>query len=178
MSDHGEGASELAALCHRASSGKLELRDFKRGPKVPTTVAEWDVTPGLHEWIGQQITEVERALRYVDKEHDRTWATRWDARTDSFQIVDASGLLVAENVQPGAAGLMALVDPASVRRRCTADRAILAAHPYTSTVVNPSYGAYTAGFGCETCHDWDGVPEGRGNCATILALAEGYGLDD
>ncbi|MFJ6363416.1 hypothetical protein ACIQIE_19830 [Streptomyces globisporus] len=45
-------------------------------------------------------------------------------------------------------------------------------------MINPSYGPHSAGFGCETCHDWDGVPEGRGNCPTILALAEGYGLDD
>ncbi|CAM5626952.1 hypothetical protein STENM36S_08713 [Streptomyces tendae] len=44
-------------------------------------------------------------------------------------------------------------------------------------MINPQYGRHTAGFGCETCHDWDGVPEGRGNCDTVLALAEAYGLD-
>ncbi|WP_435285259.1 hypothetical protein [Streptomyces bacillaris] len=63
-------------------------------------------------------------------------------------------------------------------RWCAAHRKILEAHPYTTRVINPSYGPHSAGFGCETCHDWDGVPEGRGNCPTILALAEGYGLDD
>jgi hypothetical protein len=144
---------------------------------MPVTVAEWDVTPGLHDWIEQRIAEAERALRSVEKEQGPTWTTRWDVRTDSFQIVDESGLLVAENLQPGASAFVALMAPSNAYARCAADRKILAAHPYTERVVDPSYGGHSAGFGCETCHDWDGVPEGRGNCATILALAEAYGLE-
>lgn len=66
-------------------------------------------------------------------------------------------------------------DPAAVLRRIAADRKILAAHPYTTRVINPGCGLQSAGFGCENCHNWDGVPEGRGNCATVLALAEGWG---
>ncbi|MFD8771465.1 DUF6221 family protein [Streptomyces sp. NPDC059916] len=146
--------------------------------RVLVTVAEWDATPGLHEWIEQKIAEVERVLRNLDKEHGRGWTTRWDARTDSFQIVDGSGRLVAESIQPGSASFIALSSPAAVQRRCTADRKILAAHPYTAEALNPGYGPHTAGFGCETCHDWDGATEGRGNCETILALAEAYGLDE
>ncbi|MFD8545670.1 DUF6221 family protein [Streptomyces sp. NPDC059649] len=141
------------------------------------TVAEWDVTPGLHDWIKQQIAQVEGVLRNLDKEHGRGWVARWDARTDSFRIVDGSGRLVAENMQPVSASFIALSSPAAARRRCAADRKILAAHPHTTVVINPSYGPATAGFGCETCHDWDGVTEGRGNCDTILALAEAHGLD-
>jgi hypothetical protein len=101
-------------------------------PEPGAHVIEYDVTPGLHEWISEQIDEAQAAA-----------------------------------------------EPGSVEDRwCAAHRKILAAHPYTTRVINPGYGAQSAGFGCETCHDWDGVPEGRGNCATILALAEGYGLDD
>jgi hypothetical protein len=66
-------------------------------------------------------------------------------------------------------------DPAAMLRRIASDRKILEAHPHATRVINPVSGTPSAGFGCETCHDWDGVPEGRGNCATILALAEGWG---
>lgn len=147
-------------------------------PQVPVTVAEWDVTPGLHDWIEGEIKQAEANARDAEKEQGPAWRTHWDARLDSFQLVDSADLPVAEHMQPGVAALAARNDPSSIARRCAADRKILAAHPYTTRVVNPSYGPHGAGFGCETCHDWDGVPEGRGNCATILALAEAYGLDD
>jgi hypothetical protein len=146
-------------------------------PKARAKVGEWDVTPGLQEWIEQHIIETERALRGLDKEQGRVWVTRWDARTDSMEIVDRAGSLVAANVLPWAAEWMERAAPTLGYARCAADRKILAAHPYTTRVVNPSRGKHSAGFGCETCHDWDGVPEGRGNCATILALAEAYGLE-
>lgn len=71
-----------------------------------------------------------------------------------------------------------ILNPVNALRRCEADRQILAAHPYTTIVVNPSDGQHTAGFGCETCHDWDGVPEGRGNCPTLIALAYAHGITD
>ncbi|MYR36380.1 hypothetical protein GTX14_04855 [Streptomyces sp. SID4944] len=68
-------------------------------------------------------------------------------------------------------------------RWCAAHRKILEAHPYTNEVVSPIYRAKGADFGCVTCHvtadEYGGTDtEGRGNCPTILALAEGYGLDD
>ncbi len=66
-------------------------------------------------------------------------------------------------------------NPTAVLRRIAADRKILAAHPHTTRVVNPADGRPSAGFGCDNCHNWDGVPEGRGTCATVLALAEGWG---
>jgi hypothetical protein len=77
------------------------------------------------------------------------------------------GLSMAEHI--------VLHDPEAVLQRIAAERKILAAHPYTTRVINPLCGQESAGFGCETCHNWDGVPEGRGNCATVLALAEGWG---
>ncbi|MGQ4353146.1 DUF6221 family protein [Streptomyces drozdowiczii] len=147
----------------------------RRGPKVPVTVAEWDVTAGLHEWIEGEIQRQEEAARSADQ-------GRWAATREKYEEWDAgvesSTAGTVANCHAEEAQHIALHDPASVLRRCVADRKILAAHPYTTAVINPSYGQHSAGFGCETCHDWDGVPEGRGNCATILALAEGYGLDE
>ncbi|MEU0098280.1 DUF6221 family protein [Streptomyces sp. NPDC006267] len=162
------------------SPKKLGLADLRRhgGPEELVTVAEWDVTPGLHAWITEEIGLREQTMRAADKEIGRAWRTRWDAKMDSFEVVTESGLLVASGLSPGVAGHIAGNDPASALRRCAADRKILAAHPCTTRVINPSYGPHSAGFGCETCHDWDGTPEGRGNCPTILALAEAYGLDD
>ena len=142
------------------------------GPKTPVTVAEWDVTPGLHEWIEGQIKRREEAARSHGEgplwEYDETLLTVRDA---------AGGGAVAHVFLDGTGDHIMLNDPDAALRRCAADRKILAAHPYTTRVINPGYGSQSAGFGCETCHDWDGVPEGRGNCATILALAEGYGLE-
>ena len=58
----------------------------------------------------------------------------------------------------------------AVRALMARDR-ILAAHPITTKVIPPGYRAGTGEkFGCETCHDWDGVTEGRGYCETLLAL--------
>ncbi|RAJ53809.1 hypothetical protein K388_05596 [Streptomyces sp. KhCrAH-43] len=146
---------------------------IRRGPKVPVTVAEWDVTPGLHEWIEGEIERREKAAR------SHGVGPVWEYDEELRAVRDAiSGEAVAHALHHGAGDHIMLNDPDAVLRHCAADRKILAAHPYTTVVVNPQYGQHTAGFGCETCHDWDGVPEGRGNCATILALAEAYGLDE
>lgn len=165
------------------SNRQLRLNQVRRqdAPEEVITVTEWDVTPGLHAWITEENKLREQTARAADKEIGRSWQTQWDAATDSFEVVTDSGLLVASGLSPGVAGHIAGNDPAATLRRCASDRKILAAHPYTTRVATPSYGphgAVSAGFGCETCHDWDGVPEGRGNCPTILALAEAYGLDD
>lgn len=134
---------------------KLALADTRTEP-APVTVAEFDVTPGLHEWIEDEIKRREdAALPALGLGTCPDWG-----HCDS----ECTHEVWANN-------------SADIVRRCAADRKILAAHPYTSRVVNPTYGPHSAGFGCETCHDWDGVPEGRGNCATILALAEAYGLE-
>jgi hypothetical protein len=144
-----------------------------RGPVVPVTVAEWDTTPGLHEWIEGEIKRLEAAAR----DHQQACGS-WEFDSFVHEVRDRCNAgTVAAVYRDGTGQFIMLNDPDAVLRRCAADRKILAAHPYTTRVVNPGYGPHTAGFGCETCHDWDGVPEGRGNCATILALAEGYGLE-
>lgn len=88
-------------------------------------------------------------------------------------VLIGNGLRIGSGV-PAALAHVARHSPAAVLRRIAADRKILEAHPHTTRVIT-GYGQHTAGFGCENCHNWDGVPEGRGNCEMILALAEGYG---
>jgi hypothetical protein len=137
--------------------------------KAPA-VAEWDVTPGLHEWIEGEIKrlEAEPPPHGQDCNALPTPQSCSCGPGEYCECADYNGFNSANCDCPW---------PTAVARRCIADRKILAAHPYTTTVINPNCGPRNAGFGCETCHDWDGVPEGRGNCDTILALAEGYGLD-
>lgn len=158
------------------SNRKLRLNQVRRqgAPEKVVTVTEWDVTPGLHEWITGEIELREQTAR----SHQQACGT-WEYDDCVREVRDQlnSGT-VATVYRNGTGNFVALNDPDDALRRCAADRKILAAHPYTTQVVNPSYGPHSAGFGCETCHDWDGVPEGRGNCSTILALAEAYGLDD
>jgi hypothetical protein len=121
MSERNDSRRELADLCHRAASGQLELRDIKPRRQVPVTVAEWDVTPGLPEWIAQQAADA----------------------------------------------------PASEARWSRLASRLLAMHEY---VHFPSKRG--PGFYCDPCHVDDGVIEGGGNCPTILALAEAYGLEE
>ncbi|HEX5543466.1 MAG TPA: DUF6221 family protein, partial [Micromonospora sp.] len=157
------------------SAPKMRLAS---GPRVPVTVAEWDVTPGLHEWIEGEIKRREEAAQAATP-------GPWEGVVDHHQrgIVEASvwadsiSYYVTEKISSGDrheadAKHIALNGPDSVLRRCAADRKILALHPYTHA---PS--KHGPGFYCDTCHVEDGVIEGGGNCDTILALAEAYGLD-
>ncbi|MEU0991255.1 hypothetical protein [Streptomyces sp. NPDC005953] len=121
------------------SPKKLRLADFLRvsDPDPDFDTVAFDVTPGLHDWIGGLLDKAQAAAE-IDSVEDR-----W----------------------------------------CAAHRKILEAHPYTDEVVSPLYRVKGADFGCATCHVGadeygDGHVEGRGNCATVLALAEGYGLDN
>ncbi|MFF3891360.1 DUF6221 family protein [Streptomyces sp. NPDC001914] len=150
--------------------------------------------PDLHGWITQQINETERlASRAAELCGCHPPAPAWSFR-DGDEPSDGH-ILVVDEPHPGLkrkigrrwnssyeglfmAEHIVRHDPAAVLRRCAADRRILAAHPYTTTVINPQDGSSNAGFGCETCHAWDAVPEGRGNCSTLLDLAEGYGLTE
>ncbi|MGV9278067.1 DUF6221 family protein [Streptomyces griseosporeus] len=131
------------------------------------------VMPDLYGWIQEQITAVENAVRAADKEHGRDWTPTWDARTDSFQILDSSGVPVADGVQPGTAGLIAANAPRLVLLRCAADRKQLKLH-----APQPDGTGFPDGFQCRTCSEDGGdgyqylVPF---PCPTIRAVAEGYG---
>jgi hypothetical protein len=121
VSERDDSTAELAGLCFRASSGRLTLRDIKPPERVPVTVAEWDVTPGLREWIAQEAANA----------------------------------------------------PASEARWSRLALKLLAMHDYSDLPSKRGPGFY-----CDPCHVDDGVIEGGGNCPTILALAEAYGLDE
>lgn len=132
--------------------------------------------PDLHGWITQQIGRAESDVRAAEKESGRAWRSQWDERSDAFRIVDGSGILVADQLQPSAAGLVTAHDPAAVLRRCVADRKILAEHC-------PQGSGYPSHYACEGCgHDASYCPEPitehTNDCPTLLALAEGYGLTD
>ena len=132
--------------------------------------------PDLHGWTGQRIDETQRIAEAARGQGEGRW--HHETGYHSGRVTDERGETVVYDEGaplPEEAAHIALNDPATVLLRCEADRKILAAHPHTTRVINPSDGSASAGFGCETCHGWDSVPEGRGNCATILALAGGYG---
>ncbi len=134
--------------------------------------------PDLHGWITQQVAETQRIAEAARGQGAGQW--RHESSHPNGYVYDERDQPVVYDEGapfPEEAEHIAFHDPASVLRQCAADRKILAEHPYTTRVINPIDGSTSAGFGCETCHDWDGVPEGRGNCATILAVAEAYGME-
>ncbi|MEI5100330.1 DUF6221 family protein [Streptomyces sp. PmtG] len=147
--------------------------------------------PDLHGWITQQITKTERLARRAAglcgcHPPAPSWSVRdGDGPTDGrILIVDDphpglkrkisrrwngsyEGLFMAEHVVHH--------DPASVLRRCVADRKILEEHA-------PMGGGWPSHYACEGC-GYDGADYcsdpnvGHVNdCPTLLALAEGYGL--
>lgn len=167
MTEHQRADDELAGLCHRAMSGKLEVRDLKPLMQRPVTVAEWDVTPGLHEWIEGEIRRRETAARAPVEE------SLWEYDEELLAVREAKGGRAVAHVFTGPVGdHIMLNDPDAVLRRCAADRKILAMHEYAQ--LRSKHGP---GFYCDPCHVDDGVIEGGGNCPTILALAEAYGLE-
>ncbi|MDH6448156.1 hypothetical protein M2155_000564 [Streptomyces sp. SAI-119] len=124
----------------------------------------------LHGWLTRQVDRVEALARAAEKEQGRDWRTRWEASGDHFEIVDDAGLLVADQMQPGAAAQAVAHDPAAVLRRCAADRKILADH----TALG-----FDGSVHCDGCGiDYESGPlvENVNDCPTLLALAEGYGL--
>ena len=127
----------------------------------------------LYGWILEQITAVEGMAREAEKEQGRPWATRWEPSGDYFEVVDDRGLLVADQVQPGAAGLIVAHSPAAVLRRCAADRRQLVSHG-----PRQDGSGFPDSMQCRTCSEDGGdgyqylVPA---PCATVRDLAEGYG---
>jgi hypothetical protein len=174
MSERNDAIRELADLCYRAASGKLEFRDFKPRRQVPVTVAEWDVTPGLPEWIEGEVRRREDAARLVG--YERITTADYLCETKYLLLHRGDKADAGPEMDPDLAAHIALHGPDAVLRRCAADRKILAAHPYLTFDARYSNGI---SFGCGTCHsDGDGFDYAGGNCATILALAEAYGLEE
>lgn len=150
--------------------------------------------PDLHEWIGQQIDEREQLADLISPggyapDEWRTEPSRSGRWTQivaySRTNIEPPEAAVREGGQPVALVqtgrnehlLIAMHGPASVLRRCAADRKILAEH-------KPMGGGYPYHYVCEGC-GYDGADycsepmTGHVNdCPTLLALAEGYGITD
>ncbi|MFJ2279186.1 DUF6221 family protein [Streptomyces sp. NPDC087866] len=125
-------------------------------------------------FLDRAITERAETARSADKELGGAWAAKWVERTDSFSLATDSGIVVAADLPPGVAGHAALHDPASVLRRCAADRKLIYLHGPNGgdclMCANPE----------EVSEDSDGNYEYYRSsldfpCPTIVALAEGYG---
>lgn len=138
--------------------------DASHTARAPVTVAEWDVTPGLHEWIEQQIVKAE-----AEPPPHGQWCNAHPTGGCGcgLEPCDCDGFDSANCDCPW---------PAAIVRQSAAARKILAAHEYAPFDSKYSQGV---GFGCGACHaDGDGFGYAGGNCATVLALAEAYGLDE
>ncbi|MFF7130362.1 DUF6221 family protein [Streptomyces sp. NPDC008240] len=136
--------------------------------------------PDLHGWITQQIDKTETIARdaggkawhwehdYGDMCNDPT-CPYGELATDDTVLMSVHGYDVTEPWQ-GAAHI-ARHDPATVLRRCAADRKILDIH-------KPYGGRGYGGHACTGCgeHREDWAVEHANDCPTLQALAEGYGL--
>ncbi|QDN57361.1 DUF6221 family protein [Streptomyces sp. S1D4-20] len=128
--------------------------------------------PDLHGWITQQIERRETDIHSAEKDHGRTWAASWHAPTDSFQLLDDHGIVVASDLLPGAVALLAIHDPEGARRRCEADRRILDRH-----TLDPTVHWTPACAGCGNYGDME-MPytENLNECPELLDLGYAHGL--
>ena len=134
--------------------------------------------PDLHGWITQQIDRIEQTARAVE-DRSAPWDGQWVADgPDALRTYNGHVLFYGHNwpLKPGLVEHVALHDPATVLRRCAADRKILAEH-------RPRGDGYPSHYVCEGCgYDGSYCPEPYtehvNDCPTLLALAEGYGLTE
>jgi hypothetical protein len=116
----------------------------------------------LADWLLAQIAEDEAVARAAN-------ASLSDL--DCWAAVGSDAIAIRK-YEVGAH--IARHDPARVLAECASKRRIVELHPHTERVIAEGYIGANAGFGCEVCHDWDGVTEGLGNCDTLRALAQPY----
>ncbi|MFE2140224.1 DUF6221 family protein [Streptomyces sp. NPDC059456] len=127
--------------------------------------------PDLHGWISQKIAASEERAKACPP-----WPWTFDA--DEEAVLAADGLQVADvfalsNRQLRAVGdFIAANDPATVLRRCTADRKTLEIHCYSGGSYEP--------YACNGCghDDMGALVDHCNDCETLQALAEGYGITD
>jgi hypothetical protein len=134
--------------------------------------------PDLHGWITQQIDHTEAIA--LDATPGPWHVTEYNWQTDFDAGIGTSPGevdVVGHGYEGGGieylrdARHIAVHDPATVLRRCTADGKILEVHkPYGGR----GYGGHAC-TGCgELNEDW--AVDHTNDCPTLLALAEGYGL--
>jgi hypothetical protein len=94
---------------------------------------------------------------------------------DEIRDVDEAATTHAKFVEDGAGNHIAVHDPASVLRRCAADRKLMALH--RPVVLRGGGGSryFETTTVCKSCEPPQQFPETAYPCPTLRALAEGYG---
>lgn len=154
----------------QAHQGIKKYEDAQRAAVEPKRTVEGDLAARLLA----AIDETEPLALHA---HGDTWTVG-----STFAVKSTDGEEVIAEGEPGSGGGVIDIpttahiihnDPQRVLRRCAADRKILAEHPQVDA---DHVGDQPTG--CATCHnDPDcGITIGKGNCTTILLLADGYGV--
>lgn len=143
--------------------------------------------PDLHGWITQQVDDREQLAELISPggyapdewRIEPSRSGRWVeivaySRTNIEPAEAASREQAVALTQTGRNEhlLIAMHDPASVLRRCAADRKILAEHVPAVDSWDP--------YACTGCgsDDYGWNVDHTNDCPTLLALAEGYGLTE
>jgi hypothetical protein len=130
--------------------------------------------PDLHGWITQQIDETQRIAEAARGQGEGRWHHD-NSHPNGYVYDDGDQPVVYDESAPlpEEAAHIALHDPASVLRRCEADRKILTIHA-------PQGGDWEP-YACEGCgsdSEYGVLVDHTNDCETLLALAEGYGLTE
>lgn len=131
--------------------------------------------PDLHGWIVQQVDETQRIAEAARGQGDGRW--RHDSGHPNGYVYDECGQPVVYDESaplPEEAAHIAFNDPATVLRRCAADRKILARHR-----LAPEW-PWAHGAPCHGCGVMgdcdDPVTDNLNECPELLDLAEAHGL--
>lgn len=130
--------------------------------------------PDLHGWITQQIDEAQRIAEAARGQGEGRW--RHDASHPNGYVYDELDQPVVYDESapfPEEAAHIAFHDPATVLRRCAADRKILAVHAPQGGDWEPH-----ACLGCGSDSEFGVLVDHTNDCETLQALAEGYGLTE
>jgi hypothetical protein len=123
--------------------------------------------PDLHGWITQQIAQREDLAKRAAHYGRPDWPQPCTAAVDVGEDwpITTEGGPIAEHI--------AVHDPASVLRRCAADRKILEHHAPAGGNWEPY-----ACTGCGDDSEYGALVTHTNDCPTLQALAEGYGLTE
>lgn len=127
-------------------------------------------------YLDRTITERERIARSAARNSAGCWIANDEG--ESFAVSDDLGDVVVYN-EGAPSGLqpdhIALNDPASVLRRCAADRKLIELH--RPVILRGGGGAkyFDTTTVCTSCEPPRQFPENAYPCPTLRALAEGYG---
>ncbi|MFJ1667372.1 DUF6221 family protein [Streptomyces bottropensis] len=131
--------------------------------------------PDLHGWITQQVDETQRIAEAARGQGNGQW--RHDSSYENGYVYDEHDQPVVYDEGtplPEEAAHIAFHDPATVLRRCAADRKILARH-----CLDPDAIWYEAAM-CEGCGTEGEMAyprtENLNDCPELLDLAEAHGL--